>query len=144
MQAAYGHVDRAIEIAKVSGPESYVSHYLNTKAECAAKMGRLDEAHQFASEALAVAERTANPRAAAGARVVLADVARQRGLRDESISRLEEAAAGYRLLDARRELGDVLMRLSAVAKERGDSETAQRYAEQAYEATKATSGLMGR
>jgi tetratricopeptide (TPR) repeat protein len=143
VDAAYRHVDRAIELARVTGPESYVAHYLTTKAECALKAGRLNEADQFANEALQTASRTENARAGAGAQVVLAEVARRTGSPQAGMARLEEAAATYRTIGARRELGDVLMRLSGLAREHGDPDGAQRYAEQAFQATKATSALMG-
>lgn len=142
-EAAYRHVDRAIELARVTGPESYVAHYLNTKAECALKAGLTDEAGRFAGEALGVAERHANSRAAAGAQVVLAEVARRAGSVAEGMRRLEEAAARYQGIGAKQELGEVLMRMSGLSRERGDIEQAQRYAEQAYQATRATSALMG-
>jgi tetratricopeptide (TPR) repeat protein len=143
-EAAYRHVDRAIELARATGPESYVPHYLNTKAECAVKAKDWDAARQYADQSIELAERTGNQRAAAAARVVLSEVARAMGLPDEGIRRLEEAAATYRTMGARQELGEVLMRLSGVAQERGDTAGAQRYAQQAYAATKTKSGLMGR
>jgi len=144
VDAAYRHVDRAIELARVTGPESYVAHYLNTKAECALKVGRADDAERCAEEALGLAERKGNGRAAAAAQVVLGEVARLRGSFDRAMERLEEAAARYRGLGAKQELGEVLMRLSGIARENGDADEAQRYADDAYWATKATSGLMGR
>lgn len=144
IDAAYRHVDRAIEIARVNGPESYVPHYLNTKAECALKVNRLEEARSFADEALRSAERSGNQRAAAAAMVVLGEVLARNGASDEGNRRLEEAAGIYRVLGARAELGDVLMRLSRAAQSQGDTASAQRYAELAYEATKTGSGLVGR
>src|SRR5206468_2809489 len=36
LKAAYEHADRAIELGRMAGPISYMAHYLNTKAECAA------------------------------------------------------------------------------------------------------------
>lgn len=143
IDAAYRHVDRAIELARVTGPESYVAHYLTTKAECALKAGRLDEAGGFARDALAMADRTSNARASAAAEVVLGEVARQTGATEDGMERLEEAAARYRSLGAKQELGDVLMRLSRIARDLGDAERAHRYAEQAFQVTKATSALMG-
>lgn len=143
IEAAYRHVDRAIDLARITGPESYVAHYLNTKAECALKAGRVEDANVFGVEALKVAERSANARAAAGALVVLGEVQRRAGAREEAMARLEEAAGKYRTVGAKQELGDVLMRLSAAAREIGDIERSQRYAEQAYQATKSASSLMG-
>ncbi len=143
IQAAYRHVDRAIELARVAGPEAYVAHYLNTKAECALKVGHVEDASQFALEALSVADRNANSRAAAAAQVILAEVARRAGSLEHGVLRLEEAAAKYRGIGANQELGDVLMRLSGLAREQGDIDRARRYAEQAYQATKSTSALMG-
>ncbi|MDE3194121.1 MAG: tetratricopeptide repeat protein [Chloroflexota bacterium] len=142
VEAALRHVDRAIELARTAGPESYVAHYLNTKAECALKAGDSGEARRVADEALRTAERTHNARAAAAAKVVLARVCR--GDATAATRLLEEAAEIYEAQGARQELGDVLMQLSEIAKERGDSDSAQNYAERAYRATKATSGLMGR
>lgn len=140
MAAAYRHVDRAIEIARASGPEVYVPHYLNTKAECALKLDQKDEARALAEEARAAAERVGNHRAGAAARVVLAEASAESGDMDRW---LREAADIYRDLDARSELGHVLMRLSKVAQSRGDSELARHYAEEAYRATRSPSGLIG-
>ena len=53
-------------------------------------------------------------------------------LEAEAIIILREVAAAYKALDAKAELGDVLMRLSRVAKKRGDLRSAERYASQAY------------
>lgn len=144
MEAAYRHVDRAIELARVTGPEAYVAHYLITKAECAIKAGRDGDGRRHATEALEVAQRTGNLRAGAAAQVVLGDLARRAGDLVAATSLLEEGAATYRKLEAKQELGEVLMRLGETARERGDAEAAQRYAEQAYQATRSKSGLMGR
>ena len=142
--AALRHVDRAIEIARVTGPESYVSHYLNTKAECALKANRIEQAREVATESLAIGEQTDNRRGAAAALLVLGEVARRCGAFDEASGRLQLAADAYRRLGAKQELGEVLIRLSGLARERGDAAAAQAYAEQAFQATKAESGLMGR
>ena len=144
LQAAYRHVDRAIEIATVNGPEAHVPHYLTTKAECALKANALGDARQFATDALTAAERTGNQRAAAAAKVVLGEVAARDGQASEGEQRLEEAVAIYKVLGAKRELGDVLMRLSELARTRGDLGASQRYAQAAFRATQAKSGLIGR
>ena len=52
---------------------------------------------------------------------------------------MRDAAASYRALEARAELGDVLMRLGRAAKKRGDLRAAERYATQAYDASKPVS-----
>jgi hypothetical protein len=49
---------------------------------------------------------------------------------------MRDVAAIYKALDAKAELGDVLMRLSGVAKKRGDLRAAERYSSQAYTASK--------
>lgn len=144
VEAAYRHVDKAIEIARVNGPQAYVPHYLTTKAECALKTGRFEEARQVATDAAAAAKESNNRRAHAAALVVLGEVALQTGERDSGIRRLEEAAGMYRSLDARSELGEVLMRLSRAAEAAGDAESARQYAAKAYEATKTGSSLLGR
>lgn len=144
MDAAQRHVDRAIELSKLIGPPSYVAHYLNTKAECLLRADQLEAVSRVALEALELAESTGNLRAAAGAMATLGEVARRRRSFQEATARLDGAAATYRRLGARQELGEVLMRLSNVAREQGDSAAAQRYAEDAYRATKTTSGLMER
>lgn len=143
LETAYRHVDRAIELARVAGPESYVAHYLTTKAECAVKTDHFDDAHKFASEAFETARRTDNARAAAAAQVVLATVAARTGHARVGMERLEEAAAIYRSIGAKQELGDVLMRLSGLAREQGDPHAAQAYADQAFRAAKSASALMG-
>lgn len=144
LQAAYRHVDRAIQIATVNGPESHVPHYLTTKAECALKTNSLADAREFAQNALGAAERTGNQRAAAAAKVVLGEVSARSNEALEGDRRLEEAVAIYRDLGAKRELADVLMRLSELARTRGDLNASQRYAQEAFRATHAKSGLIGR
>jgi hypothetical protein len=49
---------------------------------------------------------------------------------------MRDVAAIYKALDAKAELGDVLMRLSRAAKKHGDLRTAERYASQAYAVSK--------
>lgn len=144
LDAAYRHVDRAIEIARVHGPESYVAYYMNTKAECALKSNELTEARDLAADALVLADRTGNHRAAAGSRVVLGEVARREGSHQEARQRLEEAAGIYRELGAKQELGEVLIRLSEDAREQGQSELSQRYAHEAYQATRTESVFVRR
>lgn len=143
LDAAYRHVDRAIELARVAGPDAYVAHYLTTKAECALKGKQTEDAERFAHEALSAAARTNNDRAAAGAQVVLGEVARRTGRTELAMERLEEAAARYGSIGAKHELGNVLMRLSGLAREHGDALRAQAYADRAFEATKVSSALMG-
>lgn len=143
LDAAYRHVDRAIELARVAGPDAYVAHYLTTKAECALKGKQTEDAERFAHEALSAAARTNNDRAAAGAQVVLGEVARRTGRTELAMERLEEAAARYGSIGAKQELGNVLMRLSGLAREHGDALRAQAYADRAFEATKVSSALMG-
>ena len=144
LETAYRHVDRAIEIARVNGPESYVAHYMNTKAECALTANAVDDAGRLATEALELAERTDNTRAGAAARVVLGEVALRAGSDALGTRRLEEAAAIYRRLGAKQELGEVLIRLSDAARKRGQLDVSQTYAEEAYRATRTESGLVRR
>jgi hypothetical protein len=49
---------------------------------------------------------------------------------------MREVASIYKSLDAKAELGDVLMRLSRAAKKHGDLRAAERYASQAYAVSK--------
>ena len=144
LEAAHRHVDRAIEIARVNGPPAFLPHYLNTKAECAVKGHDWETAKAFAAEALEGATTTGNGRAAAAARVVLAEVASHDNRHEEGVHQLEEAASAYRTLGARSELGEVLMRLSRLVQSRGLTDDAQRYATMAYEATRTPSGLVER
>src|SRR5213079_52886 len=97
IEAAYEHVARAIEIARVSGPAAYLAHCYATRAEVALKA------------------------------------------RDVPLARSSAEAAIYKSLDAKAELGDVLMRLSRSAKKHGDLRAAERYATQAYTVTKLAS-----
>lgn len=144
LQAAYKHVDRAIEIATVNGPAEHVPHYLTTKAECALKGGAIEDARQFATSALGAAKESGNQRAKAAATVVLGELEAREGRSLDSDVRLREAVAIYRTLGAKREVGDVLMRLSEIAHTRGDLSASQRYAQEAFQATQAKSGLIER
>ncbi len=140
MEAALKHAEKAIAVSRVAGPRAFVASCLNTKAECAVKVGDLATARACANEALSIAIEVGNDRAVAAAKVVLAD-ADNAEHPDDAERWLGEAAATYRTLEARAELGDVLMRLSRLARKRGDEAIASTYATEAYEATRQTSYL---
>ena len=142
VQAAYKHADRAIEIARASGPAAYVPHCLNTKAECAVKVGDWALASSTAQEALLLATAVANDRAAAAARMVLSNVALHHGDSAHAATELGEAAAIYGTIGAKAELGEVYIRMSKLVGAEGRSAEAQRYATLAYEATKRSTALM--
>jgi len=139
--AAYEHVARAIEIARVSGPSAFLAHYLATRAEVALKAKDWQLARSSAEEALAAAnERGAeSARATAAAVLVLAELDLRDGDAARAEKRFREAAAAYRALGATAELGDVLMRQSRAAKKRGDLRAAERYAAEAYKAARPVS-----
>jgi len=141
VQAAYEHADRAIYLGRMAGPPVYVAHYLNTKAECAAKLGHWTVAERVARDAFDLAMTEGSQEAVAAARVVLSGVLDHRGERDGAITELQEAAGIYRSLGARSELADVLMRLSRAAKARNDLVEAERFATLAFEATRRVSAL---
>jgi len=141
IEAAYEHVARAIEIARVSGPAAYLAHCYATRAEVALKAKDTTLARSSAEAAIAaVVERGADAdRAVAGATLVLAELDLGDGDTARAERRMREVVATYKALDAKAELGDVLMRLSRAAKKRGDLNSAERYASQAYAATKPNS-----
>jgi tetratricopeptide (TPR) repeat protein len=143
-QAAAAHVDRAIQIATASGPAFNLPHYICTKAEGELKEGKLDAAEAHATEALRAAGAVDNRRAAAAAKLVLADISAARGDHLAGQTQLEEAAAIYKVLGAKAELGDTYMRLSRVAGLTGDTRTSQKYADLAYKTTKKISALVER
>jgi len=114
------------------------------KAEGELKEGNLDSAQQDAEYALAVASEVGNKRAAASAKIVLADIKILRGRPREGESQLEEAAALYKTLGAKAELGETYMRLSKSLSARGDAAGAQKYSDMAYRITRKTSALVER
>jgi len=138
IEAAYEHVARAIEIARVSGPAAYLAHCYATRAEVALKAKDSALARSSAEAALgAVVERGADAdRAVAGATLVLAELDLRDGDTAKAERRMRDVAGIYKVIDAKAELGDVLMRLSSVAKKRGDLRAAERYSSQAYAASK--------
>jgi transcriptional regulator with XRE-family HTH domain len=138
IETAYEHVARAIEIARVSGPAAYLAHCYATRAEVALKAKDAALARSSAEAAIAaVGERGADAdRAVASATLVLAELDLRDGEPARAERRMREVAATYRALDAKAELGEILMRLSGAAKKRGDLRGAERYASQAYAATK--------
>lgn len=142
--AARTHVQRAIQIGTASGPAYNVPHFLCTKAEVEFKAGLLDTAVTDAREALGYATRVGNKRAAAAAMLVLADIDLARGLAREGEGRLEEAAAAYKALGAKAELGETYMRISKSLSDRGDVRNAQKYANLAFKAARKTSALLER
>jgi|GEM_PF-2550156 len=143
VQAAYQHADLAIQIARASGPAAYVPHCLNTKAECAAKIGDWDIASAAAHEALTLAKAVSNDRAAAAARLVLSDVGFHRDDKVNAERELQEAAAIYAAIGAKAELGETYMRMSKLAGTQGRSADAQHYATIAYEATRKPTAMVG-
>lgn len=134
IEAAYEHVARAIEIARVSGPAAYLAHSYATRAEVALKAKDAALARSSAEAAIAaVVDKGADAdRAVAGATLVLAELDLREGDTAKAERRMREVAATYKTLEAKAELGDVLMRLSRAAKKRGDLRAAERYASQAY------------
>jgi ATP/maltotriose-dependent transcriptional regulator MalT len=82
-------------------------------------------------------------RAVAGATLVLAELDLREGDPARAERRMREVAATYKALDAKAELGDVLMRLSRAVKKRGDLRAAERYASQAYAVSKPVSANIG-
>lgn len=138
IDAAFEHVARAIEIARVSGPAAYLAHCYATRAEVALKATDIALARSSAEAAIAaVTERGADAdRAVAGATLVLAEINLREGDGEKAERRMRDVAGIYKALDAKAELGEVLMRLSRVAKNRGDLRAAERYASQAYVASK--------
>ena len=138
IEAAYEHVARAIEIARVSGPAAYLAHCYATRAEVALKAKNATLARSSAEAAIAaVGERGADAdRAVAGATLVLAELDLRDGEPARAERRMREVAATYKALEAKAELGEVLMRLSRAANKRGDLRAAERYATQAYAVSK--------
>ena len=143
IEAAYRHADRAIQLARASGPAAYVPHCLNTKAECAVKVGDWVVALQSANEALDLATSTSNERAAAAARLVLSSVRISEGENARAETELREAAAIYSAMGAKAELGETYIRMSKLAGGEGRSDDAKRFAILAYEATRKTTALVG-
>ena len=138
IEAAYEHVARAIEIARVFGPAAYLAHCYATRAEVALKVKDNALARSSAEAAIAAGREPGadSDRAVAGATLVLAELDLRAGDAARAERRMREVAATYKRLDARAELGDVLMRLSRAAKTRGDLRAAERYATEAYAVTK--------
>jgi tetratricopeptide (TPR) repeat protein len=138
IEAAYEHVARAIEIARVSGPAAYLAHCFATRAEVALKAKDSALARSSAEAAIAaVGDRGADSdRAVASATLVLAELDLRDGDPAKAEEQMREVAGTYKNLDAKAELGDVLMRLSRSAKKRGDLRAAERYSSQAYAVSK--------
>src|SRR2546430_5529043 len=108
IEAAYEHVARAIEIARVSGPAAYLAHCYATRAEVALKARDAALARSSAEAAIAaVQDRGADAdRAVAGATLVLAELELQGGESAKAEGRLRQVASTYKALDAKAELGD--------------------------------------
>jgi transcriptional regulator with XRE-family HTH domain len=137
-EAAFAHVARAIEIARVSGPAAYLAHCYATRAEVALKVPDAALARSSAEAAIAAVDGPGAEaeRAVATATLVLAELDLRDGETARAERRMREAAATYRSLDAKAELGDVLMRLASAARKRGDARSAERYSAQAYAVSK--------
>jgi tetratricopeptide (TPR) repeat protein len=142
LRAAYEHADRAIDLGRMAGPTVWVAHYLNTKAECAAKLGDWTMAERVARESLDLGTTGGSLEAVAAAHVALSQVLEHRGEGAAANAELQEAAEIYRSLGAKSELADVLMRLSRAAKARNDLVEAERFATLAFEATRSISAFV--
>lgn len=142
VSSAYAHADRAIDLGRIAGPVVYVAHYLITKAECAAKLGDWTTAERVARESLELGSTEGSQDAVAAAHVVLSQVLEHQGEGDAANTALQEAVGIYRSLGAKSELADVLMRLSRAAKARNDLVEAERFASQAFEATRSISAFV--
>jgi len=125
----------------MAGPVVYMAHYLNTKAECAAKLGDWTVAERSARDALELGTTHGSQDAVAAAHVALAQSS-SIAVRGRRAAALKAAAEIYRGLGAKSELADVLMRLSRNAKARNDLVEAERFATLAFEATRSVSVLM--
>jgi tetratricopeptide (TPR) repeat protein len=141
-RAAYDHADRAIQLGRMAGPLIYVAHYLNTKAECAAKLGDWTTAERVARESLDLGTTEESHVAVAAARVALAQVFEHRDERAAATAELLAAAEIYRRLASKSELADVFMRLSRSAKAYDDLAEAERFATLAFEATRSISSFV--
>jgi transcriptional regulator with XRE-family HTH domain len=142
LNAAYEHADRAIELGRMTGPAVYVAHYLNTKAECAAKLGDWTTAERVARESVGLGTAGGKEDAVAAARVALSQVLAHRGEGEAANVELLSAAEIYRHLGWKTELADVLMRLSRAAKARNDLVEAERFATLAFDATRSISAFV--
>src|SRR5207244_12881862 len=136
IDAAFAHVSRAIEIAKVSGPAADLAHCFVTRAEVALKAKDTQLARQSAEEAVATATERGQEadRAIAGAALVLAELDLRDGDATRAERRLREAVAIYKAQEAKAELGDAYMQHSRAAKKRGDRRNDERDATLTYAA----------
>jgi tetratricopeptide (TPR) repeat protein len=124
---ATGSLGRAREHATLAndglarlGDERTRAHVVESQAQIELAGGDLERAATLASDALALAEQTANHKAAISAGLTLARARRRMGRLDVAVALLKAAAASAREFDRPSQLRDVLTEWADVLAEKGD------------------------
>lgn len=124
---ALGSVERAREHARLAnaglerlGDDRFRAHVLETLAQVELADGHPEQAAAVAAEALALAQRSGNRKAAIRAGITIAKASRQIGRQDEALAALRAAADAAREYDRPSQLRDVLTVWAALLAEAGD------------------------
>jgi tetratricopeptide (TPR) repeat protein len=114
--------------------ERWIAHVAETEAQIDLAEGDLDAGDRHASEALDLAERSANSKAALSARLTRATILRRRGEHDAAIEEYAKAAELARLTGSRPRLRRVLSAWADALAELGRHDQAYELAKEALEA----------
>ena len=124
---ATGSLERAREHATLAndglarlGDERTRAHVIESQAQIELAGGDLEQAATLASDAMALAERTGNRKAAISAGLTLARARRRMGQLDDAVALLDATAATARQYDRPSQLRDVLTEWADVLAETGD------------------------
>ncbi|HEV8516302.1 MAG TPA: tetratricopeptide repeat protein [Candidatus Limnocylindrales bacterium] len=114
--------------------ERLLAHVAETQAQIDLADGKLHGASQHADEALSLAERTGNRKAALSARLTRAAILRRKGLNAEAVAEYERAADLARSSASRARLRTVLRAWADALADLGQHENAYRLAREALDA----------
>jgi transcriptional regulator with XRE-family HTH domain len=133
LERARTHAAAAENGMRSIGDERGRAHVVETRAQIAMAAGDQAEAEALATEALDLATREHNHKAAVSASITMARIARQAGDRALAATRMETAAALAREHARPQQLRDILTEWSDVLSELGDDKGAYRLSREALQ-----------
>ena len=131
LDRARAHITTSEALMRSIGDERGRAHIVESRAQIALAAGDLADAEALAADALELANRTDNHKAAISASLTLARISRKAGDRATAAERMEAAAALAREHARPQQLRDVLTEWSDVVAELGDDKAAFRISREA-------------
>ncbi len=134
--AARTHLDRSLELCEETDHEFGRSHVLLSKCELATNEGNIDQAYDFAQQALEMAERLEEGASIAESHVWLGRIADRRADREAADREFEEAINGFQALGMRERLLHTHGVYAEVLERRGELAKAYVHMKQALQASR--------